>query len=73
MSDSTSSPHGGQMEPPLRIRTALERMEEIRLKLDSDDIELEDQLRLYREGVELAVRTQQLLAAAVAEIELLDE
>lgn len=60
-------------EPPLRLRPALERLEEIRRLLDSDQLELEDQLRLYREGCELAVRARRALDQAVAEIQYLEE
>jgi exodeoxyribonuclease VII small subunit len=71
MSDLPAPPRPAG-DAPFRIRAALERMEEIRRRLDAEDVDLEEQLVLYREGVELAALTQRALDAAVAEVTLLD-
>ena len=48
---------GKEMEPQgqgLRVEEALARLEEIVRSLESDEVSLEDSLRLFEEGVRLA-------------------
>jgi exodeoxyribonuclease VII small subunit len=64
----TLTPPGG--EPP-RLGTVLRRLESIRREMDRDDLELEDHMRLYREGCELVMAARGILQHAAAEIEVL--
>ena len=57
-------------EPP-RLGTVLKRLEVIRREMDRDDLELEDHMRLYREGCELVMAARGILQHAAAEIEVL--
>lgn len=58
-------------EPAPRLGALLQRLEEIRRLLDRDDLELEDQMTLYREGCELVARAKAILDHASAEVEML--
>jgi exodeoxyribonuclease VII small subunit len=64
----TLAPPGG--EPP-RLGSVLRRLEAIRREMDRDDLELEDHMRLYREGCELVMAARGILQHAAAEIEVL--
>ncbi len=68
------SPNGASSsdEPP-RLSQVLARLEEIRQGLDRDDLDLEDQMELYREGCTLAASAKRLLETARAEVEFLME
>ncbi len=57
-------------EPP-RLGSVLRRLELIRREMDRDDLELEDHMRLYREGCELVMAARGILQHAAAEIEVL--
>ena len=57
-------------EPP-RLGSVLRRLELIRREMDRDDLELEDHMRLYREGCELVMAARGILQTAAAEIEVL--
>jgi exodeoxyribonuclease VII small subunit len=57
-------------EPP-RLGSVLRRLELIRREMDRDDLELEDHMRLYREGCELVMAARAILQHAAAEIEVL--
>ncbi|HEV2129879.1 MAG TPA: exodeoxyribonuclease VII small subunit [Longimicrobiaceae bacterium] len=57
--------------PPLRLGAVLARLEEIRRDLDRDDLDLEDQLLLYREGCTLAAQAKRILDTTRAEVEIL--
>ena len=54
-----------------RLSQVLSRLEEIRRDLDRDDLDLEDQMELYREGCTLAASAKRLLDTARAEVEFL--
>jgi exodeoxyribonuclease VII small subunit len=54
-----------------RLRTILARLDEIRRDLDRDDLDLEDQLQLYREGCTLAAQAKKILDTTRAEVEFL--
>ena len=64
----TLTPPGG--EAP-RLGNVLRRLESIRREMDRDDLELEDHMRLYREGCELVMAARGILQHAAAEIEVL--
>ncbi len=63
--------NGSATVPPLRLGAVLARLEEIRRDLDRDDLELEDQLLLYREGCTLAAQAKRILDTTRAEVEIL--
>lgn len=58
---------------PLRLSAVLARLDEIRRELDRDDLDLEDQLVLYREGCTHTVAAKQILNAVRAEVDVLME
>ncbi|MBA3969605.1 MAG: exodeoxyribonuclease VII small subunit [Gemmatimonadetes bacterium] len=58
---------------PLRLGAVLTRLDQIRRELDRDDLDLEDQLVLYREGVTHVAAARRILEASRAEVELLAE
>lgn len=59
------------LKPAPRLGALLERLEAIRRLLDRDDLELEEQMTLYREGCTLVVRAKSILDQASAEVEML--
>ncbi len=59
--------------PPLRLGAVLTRLDQIRGELDRDDLDLEDQLVLYREGVTHVAAARRILEASRAEVERLAE
>lgn len=61
-------------ETPRRLSELLARLDEIRRELDREDLDLEDQLALYREGCQHAVAAKQILNTVSAEVrDLLQE
>ena len=54
-----------------RLGSVLRRLEAIRREMDRDDLELEDHMRLCREGCELVMAARGILQHAAAEIEVL--
>jgi exodeoxyribonuclease VII small subunit len=67
------APPAAPPEEAPRLGVLLRRLEEIRRELDRDDLDIEDQMTLYREGCALAVRARKVLDNAVAEVEILSE
>lgn len=59
----------GAAEP--RLGALLARLEEIRRELDRDDVELEDQLALYREGCAHVLAAKRILNSVRSEVEVL--
>ena len=71
----TKAPHLAA-EPtaePLRLGAVLARLDQIRRELDRDDLDLEDQLVLYREGCAHVAAAKRILEASRAEVELLTD
>jgi exodeoxyribonuclease VII small subunit len=58
---------------PPRLREILERLEQIRRELDREDLDLEDQVVLYREGCTLAAQAKGILDTTRAQVEFLME
>jgi exodeoxyribonuclease VII small subunit len=54
-----------------RLSRVLARLDEIRRNLDRDDLDLEDQLVLYREGCTLVGTAKQILNTVRAEVDIL--
>jgi len=54
-----------------RLSQVLARLDEIRRQLDREDLDLEDQLVLYREGCGLVASAKTILGAVRAEVDLL--
>jgi exonuclease VII small subunit len=54
-----------------RLGPLLSRLDEIRRELDRDDVELEDQMTLYREACGHIASAKRMLGEHRAEIELL--
>lgn len=54
-----------------RLAAVLGRLEEIRRQLDRDDLDLEEQVQLYREGCSLVVSAKGILETSRAEVEFL--
>ena len=69
----TNQPRQVTETPPLRLGAVLTRLDQIRRELDRDDLDLEDQLVLYREGVTHVAAAKRILDASRAEVELLTE
>lgn len=67
-SAATSAADG---DAPPRLSALLARLEEIRRDLDREDLDLEDQLDLYREGVRLAAQARNIVDGATSEVEIL--
>jgi exodeoxyribonuclease VII small subunit len=59
------------LEPAPRLGALLERLEEVRRLLERDDLELEEQMALYREGCAVVVRAKRILEQASAEVDML--
>ena len=57
--------------PVLNFDQLLGRLREVVAKLESGDVSLEQALVVYEEGVQLARRAQQVLAAAEKRVEIL--
>ena len=60
------------MKKELKFEEALERLAEINEKLESDEISLEDSIKLFKEGLELSKLCQKKLDEAKLEIEKID-
>lgn len=56
-----------------RLSEVLARLDEIRRELDRDDLDLEDQLALYREGCGHVVTAKRILGDVRAEVEILTQ
>jgi len=54
-----------------RLGALLSRLEEIRRELDRDDVDLEDQLALYREGCTHVLAAKRILNSVRSEVEIL--
>lgn len=54
-----------------RLGALLARLEEIRRELDRDDVDLEDQLTLYREGCTHVLAAKRILNSVRSEVEVL--
>lgn len=63
------APQAEESQP--RLGEILLRLDEIRRELDREDLELEAQLTLYREGCGHVVRAKQILGQVRAEVDLL--
>lgn len=59
--------------PPPRLGDVLARLEEIRRDLDREDLDLEEQLVLYREGCDRVLAAKRILNEIRSEVELLME
>jgi exodeoxyribonuclease VII small subunit len=59
-------------DPP-RLSQVLARLEEIRRELDRDDLDLEDQLALYREGCGHVITAKRILGDVRSEVEILTQ
>lgn len=59
-------------DPP-RLSQVLARLEEIRRELDRDDLDLEDQLALYREGCGHVITAKRILGGVRSEVEILTQ
>ncbi|MBQ7874546.1 MAG: exodeoxyribonuclease VII small subunit [Oscillospiraceae bacterium] len=60
------------MKKELKFEEALERLAEINEKLESDEISLDDSVKLFKEGLELSKLCQKKLDEAKLEIEKID-
>lgn len=56
-----------------RLSQVLARLEEIRRELDRDDLDLEDQLALYREGCGHVITAKRILGDVRAEVDILTQ
>jgi exodeoxyribonuclease VII small subunit len=56
-----------------RLSEVLARLDEIRRELDRDDLDLEDQLALYREGCGHVITAKRILGDVRAEVEILTQ
>ena len=57
------------MKKDIKFEEALEKLSEINEKLESDEISLEDSVKLFKEGLELSKLCQKKLDEAKLEIE----
>lgn len=60
------------MKKEIKFEEALERLAEINEKLESDEISLNDSVKLFKEGLELSRLCQKKLDEAKLEIEKTD-
>ncbi len=60
------------MKKEIKFEEALERLAEINEKLESDEISLDDSVKLFKEGLELSRLCQKKLDEAKLEIEKTD-
>ena len=60
------------MKKDIKFEEALERLAEINEKLESDEISLEDSVKLFKEGLELSKLCQKKLEEAKLEIESIE-
>ena len=57
------------MKKEIKFEEALEKLAELNEKLESDEISLEDSVKLFKEGLELSKLCQKKLDEAKLEIE----
>ena len=60
------------MKKDIKFEEALEKLAEINEKLESDEISLEDSIKLFKEGLELSKLCQKKLDEAKLEIEKIE-
>ena len=60
------------MKKEIKLEEALEKLAEINEKLESDEISLEDSVKLFKEGLELSKLCQKKLDEAKLEIEKIE-
>ena len=60
------------MKKEIKFEEALEKLAEINEKLESDEISLDDSVKLFKEGVELSRICQKKLDDAKLEIEKIE-
>ena len=60
------------MKKEIKFEEALEKLAEINEKLESDEISLEDSVKLFKEGIELSQLCQKKLDEAKLEIEKIE-
>ena len=60
------------MKKDIKFEEALERLAQINEKLESDEISLEDSVKLFKEGLELSKLCQKKLDEAKLEIESIE-
>ncbi len=60
------------MKKDMTFEKALERLAEINAKLESDEISLDESVKLFKEGLELSKFCQRKLDEAKLEIEKID-
>ena len=60
------------MKKDIKFEEALEKLSEINEKLESDEISLEDSVKLFKEGLELSKLCQKKLDEAKLEIEKIE-
>ena len=60
------------MKKDIKFEEALERLAEINEKLESNEISLEDSVKLFKEGLELSKLCQKKLDEAKLEIEKIE-
>ncbi len=56
----------------LLLEEALEKLTEIAARMEQGGLPLADMMKLYKEGIALSRRCEELLSAAEKEIEILD-
>lgn len=61
------------MKKELSFEEALDKLSKINEKLESDDISLDESVKLFKEGIELSNQCQKKLDYAKQEIEQLTE
>jgi exodeoxyribonuclease VII small subunit len=60
------------LKKDIKFEEALEKLAEINKKLESDEISLEDSVKLFKEGLELSKLCQKKLDEAKLEIEKIE-
>ena len=60
------------MKKDIKFEEALNKLAEINAKLESDEISLEDSVKLFKEGLELSKLCQKKLDEAKLEIETVE-
>ena len=60
------------MKKDIKFEEAIEKLAEINEKLESDEISLEDSVKLFKEGLELSKLCQKKLDEAKLEIEKIE-
>ena len=60
------------MKKEIKFEAALEKLAEINEKLESEEISLDDSIKLFKEGIELSKLCQKKLDEAKLEIEKIE-